>query len=64
MFGIKLTRNQIDKLSTVLGIITGFTVVLSGQHVLDTQTANVIVGICAVLTGEVIGKPGSDEKPL
>jgi energy-converting hydrogenase Eha subunit C len=63
MYGIKLTRTQIDKLSTVLGIISGFVVVLSGQHILDTPTTNVIVGICTVLMGELIGKPGSDTKP-
>lgn len=60
MFGIKLTRSQIDKLSTVLGIISGVAVVFSGQHVLDQTTTNVIVGVCTVLMGELIGKPGSD----
>ncbi|MBD2526665.1 hypothetical protein [Nostoc sp. FACHB-133] len=59
---MKLNKNQLDLLGTLLGVIAGISTVLTTQGVIDQKVGGSISGIATVLLGIVVQRP-ADAKP-
>lgn len=59
---IKLNKNQLNILGTMLGIVAGISAVLGTQDVIDKKIAGTVGGIATVCLGYVVQRP-ANERP-
>ena len=68
MRGKILTDNNkilIDRLTTFLGVLGGLALVLSANHVISNDLANVVEAIATILIGYFMNQPSDKpEKPI
>lgn len=59
---MKLNKNQLDLLGTVLGVVAGISTVLTTQGVIDQKVGGSVSGVATVLLGVVVQRP-TDAEP-
>ncbi|BAY46567.1 hypothetical protein SAMD00079811_41790 [Scytonema sp. HK-05] len=59
---MKLNKNQLDLLGTVLGVVAGVSTVLTTQGVINAKVGGSVSGIATVLLGVVVQRP-TDAEP-
>ncbi|MEI2582177.1 hypothetical protein [Scytonema sp. PRP1] len=59
---MKLNKNQLDLLGTILGVVAGISTVLTTQDVINAKVGGTVSGIATVLLGVVVQRP-TDAEP-
>lgn len=56
-----MTKIYLDRLATLLGLISGITIVLSTNDMIDRKIGGTISGVCTVITGYIIQSPAKED---